>query len=162
MRPSYSDERSLRPCRGTTIAPRRRATLRQTLLEQAGPFELQQLLLAVEAAGVADEAAGGADDAVAGEHDRDRIPVHHRSHGPRSPRAPDARGKVAVCRDLAERHPGELAQDVPGELGRAGQVDGEVERLAPPGEVLVELTLGPVHGTRSAEHARPVDAGEPL
>src|SRR5215218_9073658 len=121
---------------------------------ERGALELEQRDLAVEAAAISHELPARADDPVTWKHDRDRIPVHHRSDGTGRPRSPGTRSERSVRRHLTVRDLGEPLEDGAVEVGHRPQVELEVEVAPPPLEVLVQLAPRAVDRTRGTEHAR--------
>src|SRR2546426_12513854 len=102
-------------------------------------LQLEQLLLAVEAAAIADELPVGTDHAVAWQDDRQRVPVHDRSDRTCGSRPCCTRREFAVGDDLAVRDARKLSQDAAVEVGEQCDVDRQVELLPLALEVLVEL-----------------------
>src|SRR6186997_2770340 len=131
-------------------------------LDEGPSLEAEQKLLALEAARVPNEASARADDPVARHDDRHGVPVERAADGTGRLRLPDARGEAAVGVDLAVRDPLQLGEDALLEGGEHGQIDREVEVVAPALEVFVELATGFLHGPWRAKHAHAVEPGEAL
>src|SRR5213083_2539358 len=109
-------------------------------LDESPSLEVEEELLSLEPARVADEAPRGADDAVARDDDGDRVSVQRAAHGPCGPRLADPSCEAAVGVHLSVRHALELGQNALLERGDCAQVDGEVELVPAALEVLVQLS----------------------
>src|ERR687885_407078 len=105
---------------------------------EGGPLEIDQVLLAVQAAAVAGEAARSAHDPVAGHDDADRVASIRQSNGPGGAGASNVLGELAVGQCLAV---GNLSQGRPyGALEwGTGKSQGHVEIGSLPAEVLLQL-----------------------
>src|SRR2546425_1259513 len=122
-------------------------------------FQIQQELLAREAAGVPGQTSAASDDAVAGHDDADRVPRVGGAHGPDGGPVADRVGELGIGASLPVGDGDQQIPDAPLEL-RAGGRDGEREPGALPGEVLTQLFDD---GIEPGPRARPdrLHAGSP-
>ena len=117
-------------------------------------LELEQLLLAIEPAGVADQRPVRADHAVAREHDRDRVAVHDDPNGAGGLRAMGLGGEGSIGRELAVGNLGEKLQHLAVELARHSQIERELELRARALEVLAQLAARRIDRLCCAEDAK--------
>src|SRR5437764_2043372 len=125
-------------------------------------LEAQQQLLAVEPSAVPGQAAVRTDDPVARQHDRHRVPVHHRADRPRRARVAGPRRERTVRRRLAVPDARELRENANAEVRLSTQVEADVEIAAAPLEILVQLAMHALDRLRRAQDARSVGAREQL
>ena len=103
-------------------------------------LDREQQALALQAAGVAAQAAGAGEHAVARDDDRDRVGAQRAAGGAKGGRRAGGDRHVLVRARGAERDPRALLQHAAAKaLARQRPVQRQVEVLAAPVEVLVEL-----------------------
>jgi hypothetical protein len=122
-------------------------------------LEVEQVLLAFQAAAVAGEVTRGSDDAVAGHDDADRVASVGQADRPGGAGASDPLGELAVGPCFAVR---DLPQSGPHDALKRGadEIERQVELGALPTEILIQLPDHPGErsGVRLAERRfwRPV------
>src|SRR5438552_9372550 len=141
------------------LAPRRRPPPKRNL--RLAALQSEQAALRDQATRVATQAAVGRHDAVAGNHDRDRVRAERRSRRARRLLVPGLTRDDLVGRQLAVRNARRRGEDALLERREGCQVDLDVERAAPAGEVLVELGEHAVAGPPIRKDARSVRARDP-
>src|SRR3989442_5526671 len=116
-------------------------------------FQIQQKLLAAEAAGVAGQAAAASDDAAAGHDGADRVPRVGGAHGPDGGPVADRVGELGIGASLPVGDGDQQIPDAPLEL-RAGGRHGEREPGALPCGGLTQPVDGGVRPRPRAPPAR--------
>jgi len=107
------------------------------------PLQLEQFDLRFQTSGEAGEPEVGADHTMARDDDRDRIGTHGLTDGACLIGLADVLGELAVRGDVTVRHLTESIVDLLLEVGgHPGIVERQVEVVALPGEVLLELADG--------------------
>ena len=99
----------------------------------------------------ADVGAGravAAHDPVARDHQRQRVGRARRAHRPTARGLPTSRGELRVADRAAIADVGQVLEHGPAEAAGEPQVDGQVEAVAPAGEVVVELPRGVIEPRR--------------
>ena len=82
---------------------------------------------------------------MTGHDDRDRVAIERIADRARGARLADLGGDATVGIERAERDAGRGVEDIAGEGGEAGKIEGKIERVALAAEVFRQLLDNPVN-----------------